>query len=137
MSTTAAFPTGPHDGPAEMPPEALAPGRLIKEQTHRLLHPRLVVLEYPEIVPTLLQHAQAQLSLGIEGVPGYRPPREIQVGQETGGQPHFTLLAILPAVYPPQGPAVYGNGSLPSPRHSCAQRPSTASKASTSNRRNT
>ena len=112
--------------------KALALRRLLKEQTHRLLYPRLVVLDYPEIVPTLLQHPQAQLPLGVQGVPGNpswasRPeatPSSLSLRSPPApllSQYQAALLRIcrhqshpgqLPAVYPTQGHAVYGNGGL-------------------------
>ena len=137
MPTAVAFPTGLRGGSPDMPRQSSPPGRLLKEQAHRLLHPRLVVLQPPEVVSALFQHSQAQLPLGVESVPSttfpfnsswasrpeanpsslsLRSPLTPLLSQYQANlsricrhQPHPGQFA---AVYPPQRLSVYSNGGL-------------------------
>ena len=96
--------------------KALPPGRLRKQQAHRLFDPRLVVLQDPEIVPPLFQYLLAQFPLAVQGITGYHLILQFQLDQQAGGHPQFTLLVI-----PPDPPFV------PVPGHCPQHRPPPAS----------
>ena len=74
--------------------KALPPRRLLKEHAYRLSHPGLVVLQRPEIFPALLQNATAQFPLGVKSIPGNHPHPHLQLGQQAGGDPKYTLFAV-------------------------------------------